>query len=77
MRNVDQDLLHVLDNRYRVIIVERIDDAQVVILRFTVVFIFHSVFDSIHLKVVTLEYALCSESVLEERHIFLFDGNIV
>ena len=86
VRYLDERLLYVLDDCNRVVVVQRVDDAQVValwrVLRrsadlqppgFRVV----HVSDLVHLEVVPLENAQCMKSLLEEVDLLLLDRDVV
>lgn len=79
MRDLNQSLLHVLNDCYRIVIIQRVDDAQVVSLRRFAAFTWLDgrVSYAIHLEVVPLENVLCVESTLEKRHSLVLNRNVV
>ena len=76
MADVDETRLHVLYDCDRIVIVQRVDDAQVVSLRLSWLDLTR-ISDSVHLKVVSLKNLLSQESVIEESDIFFLYENIV
>ena len=75
MADVNQRLLHVLDDRDRIVIVQGVDDSQIVGLRLTRTEIWACVTHLVHLEVMALKDILGEKAILKEHHLFLFYRN--